>query len=215
MRASASTQEKSPTTTTKLLRVGLTGGIGSGKTHVGNLLQTAGYPVYEADAAAKRLMETDEELMTRIQKLFGEEAYLDDGELNRAHLAATVFPEPKKLQRLNNLVHPAVRKDFMRWSGGQAAAGHRLIFQEAAILYESGGHKQMDAMLTVYAPRLMRMARIKKRDGLSEADIAARMARQWSDAKKIRQSDFVIYNDGQDVRPQIDAAIKLLLARLD
>ena len=196
------------------LRVGLTGGIGSGKSHIGNLLQTAGYAVYEADEAAKRLMESDDQLVGRIRKLFGDDAYLDDGELNRKYLADTVFGAPKKLQRLNNLVHPAVRKDFMQWSAHQAKAGDRLIFQEAAILYESGGHKQMDAMLTVYAPRTMRIERIRQRDDIAPEAIAQRMDRQWPDAQKMRLADFTLFNDGQDVAPQIEAALKVLEGRL-
>ena len=178
-----------------MMVVGLTGGIGSGKTTVCRLFEVLDVPVYYADDRAKELMVTDSGLRESIQKLLGDEAYRKDGTLDRAWIAGQVFGNEEKLLALNGLVHPAVWRDTARWN--EKYHNYPYTLREAALLYESGGYKMVDVMLVVTAPEPLRIQRVRERDGLSEAEVRARMDRQWPQSEKDERADFLIVNDGQ------------------
>lgn len=177
-----------------MLKVGITGGIGSGKTTVCKIFETLGIPVYYADQRAKWLMTHDEELIAQIKKLFGDEAYGPDGALNRAYIAGIVFQDKNKLSQLNALVHPAVARDSEQWQTRQRGAPYTL--KEAAIMFESGSHRQLDRIITVTAPEELRIARVMQRDGTERSAVEDRIRRQMPESERIKRSDFVIYNDG-------------------
>ncbi|WP_088341335.1 dephospho-CoA kinase [Robiginitalea sediminis] len=173
-----------------MMRVGLTGGIGSGKSTVAAFFEDLGIPVYNSDAKAKALMAEDKTLQKEIIGLLGEEAFTE-GLPNREYIASQVFPDPERLGALNALVHPAVRKDFDRWAGEQQTP---YVIQEAAILFETGGYRNMDHTILVTAPEQERIRRVMQRDGAAEAAVRVRMERQWDDARKAALADFVVHN---------------------
>ena len=170
--------------------VGLTGGIGSGKTTVANFFEKLGIPVYIADNEAKRLMATSPEIRSEVIQLLGSEAYTIEG-LNRKYIANKVFKNKELLNELNAIVHPRVANHFMHWYKQQDSP---YVIKEAAILFENGGYKECDFMVVVTAPIATRIERLKKRDQSTEEEIEDRMKAQWSDAKKISLSDFSIEN---------------------
>lgn len=177
-----------------MMIVGLTGGIGSGKTTVGSLFAELGVPVYNSDEEAKKLMQSSKKIRRAITQLLGKEAY-NGGKLNRPYIAKKVFNDKELLQKINAIVHPEVKKDFSSWAEKQEKP---YVIQEAAILFENGSYKNYDRMILVKAPKALRIARLKKRDNSTEKDILERMRNQWSDAKKSRLSDFVINNKSLD-----------------
>lgn len=193
------------------LKIGITGGIGSGKSRVCRVFSALGYAVYEADARARTLMNENEVIREGVKNLFGADAYLPDGQLNRAWVGGIVFDNPEKLARLNALVHPQTRRDFQQWyQSSLALSGKAFVLKEAAILYESGSWKDADAVITVYAPKTTRLERVMRRDGIDEEAVLKRMAQQWPDAEKVRRADFVIYNDGtHSLAEQVREAIQL------
>lgn len=170
--------------------VGLTGRIGSGKSTILKVFDSLGVPCYDSDIQAKKLMEEDEELTSKIKGLFGDDIY-NGLEFNRSLLADLVFSDKKKLDDLNALVHPAVKKDFHMFIGQQNAP---YIIKEAAILFETGAVDDCDVVILVTAPERLRIDRVLKRDKSTEELIKSRMSHQWSDNKKIPMSDFVIKN---------------------
>ena len=170
--------------------VGITGGIGSGKTRIVELFESLGVPCYIADREAKRLMNEDADVKKTIIGLFGNEAYAS-GILDRTLLGDIVFTQPQKLNALNAIVHPAVAKDFKNWVDNQH---YPYVIKEVAILFETGGYKQVDKTLLITAPKETRIARVMKRDASSKKSIIDRMQNQWSDDKKIPLADFVIEN---------------------
>lgn len=177
------------------LKVGITGGIGSGKTTVCGIFELFGVPVYYADQRAKDLMVTDEELRRKISDLLGSQAYTSDGQLNRQWVANTVFGRPDLLRQLNSMVHPAVAKDSQQWHNTHQDAPYTL--KEAALLYESGNYLALDYMIEVFAPRQLRIQRVMERDSVSEEQVEARMKSQWPEWKKLIHADAVIVNDGR------------------
>ena len=192
-----------------MLKVGITGGIGSGKTTVCKVFETLGIPIYYADDRAKFLMNTDEFLVTEITKLFGEQAYLSKGELNRPHLASIAFSDKNILQKLNALVHPVVHQDSENWFLEQKNVPY--VLKEAALHFETGGYKMLDKMITVFAPKEMRIERVMKRDNRTVEEVEARINNQMPDSEKVRLADFVIYNDGsQSLIQQIYRIHKVL-----
>ncbi len=196
----------------KILKIGITGGIGSGKTTACHIFETLGIPVYYADDRAKALMTENADLVKSIKQLFGNDAYLPDGTLNRQHIADIAFHNPLKLNELNALVHPAVWLDGEKWHAAQTQAPYTL--KEAALLFESGGNKLLDKIITVVAPVEIRIERVLLRGGgtMKRSDVEARIAKQLSDEEKIKQSDFVIYNDGSHLlMPQVVAIHRLLI----
>ena len=184
-----------------MLRIGLTGGIGSGKTLVSSIFEKLGVAVYYADSAARRLMNSEAELKNGILSMFGELAYGNDG-LNRAYLAEAVFGDGEKLAGLNRLVHPAVRKDFIRWT--ELQGGSPYVLEEAAILFESGASKGMDLTVLVHAPEEIRIERVMKRDGVSREAVLKRMAHQFSEEELKKLADHILVNDGNEmILPQV------------
>lgn len=171
--------------------VGITGGIGSGKTTVAKMFTEKGIPVYIADTEAKKLMNTSSEIKEELIKLFGPKAYADE-ELNRSYIASEVFYDSDKLEKLNAIVHPRVGTHFSEWKIAQKAP---YILYEAAILFEKGAYKKCDYTILVTAPKAIRIERIKKRDNTTEKAIEARMNNQWPDKQKEKLADFVIENN--------------------
>ncbi len=176
-----------------MLKIGITGGIGSGKTTACKQFAILGIPTYYADAEAKRLMVEDKALVRQIKKVFGKEAYLKSGALNRKHIAAIAFSNKSKLAILNALVHPAVGRDTLKWFRTQKNCPFAL--QEAALMYESGSYKKLDYVIAVTAPVDIRVARVMKRDGISEKEVLSRINSQMDEQEKVKRADFVIYND--------------------
>lgn len=174
-----------------VLRVGLTGGIGSGKTTVAKIFELLGIPVYYADDAAKKIMNEDNELKAAIQKQFGAEAY-KNGELNRAYLSTKVFNDAFQLEILNSLVHPATIRDAARWMEGQKSS---YTIKEAALIFESGSAEYLDYVIGVYAPAQLRIERTMERNHVGLDDVTQRMNKQLDEDMKMKLCDFVIYND--------------------
>jgi dephospho-CoA kinase len=183
-------------------QVGITGGIGSGKSVVCRILACLGVPVYEADSRSKYLLVHDEQLREHIKVEFGEAAYLPDGSVNRAYLADQTFHAPERLQRLNQLTHPRVKRDYESWYAHQKAV---YVVKEAALLFEAGSDVDLDYIVVVTAPETVRLARVLARD-LHRSEKAVRdiMSRQWPDDKKIAKADAVLNNDGSTLLiPQV------------
>ncbi|MEX0986323.1 MAG: dephospho-CoA kinase [Bacteroidales bacterium] len=184
-----------------MLKIGLTGGIGSGKTYVSEIFQSLGVAVYAADTEAKRLMESDPAIIDALNKHFGQEVYLE-GKLNRSYLGEVVFKDQQALELLNSIVHPVVHNDFERWSADFKEDPY--VIEEAAILFESGGAEKMDYTLFVKADLKTRIDRVMKRDGVSEEKVMERINNQMDVLKKEKLADFIIYNENDSmILPQI------------
>jgi dephospho-CoA kinase len=196
------------------LLVGITGGIGSGKSTVCKLFSLLGVPVYTADDRAKWLMNHDSPLKEKILAVFGSESYLSNGELNRAYLAASVFSNPEKVAALNALVHPAVRKDFMDWVSQQTAP---YLIKEAALLFETGAAKELDCVINVSSPLRVRMARVLLRDPhRTEEQVNQIIDQQLPDEEKNERADFSIKNtDNKLLLPQVIALHEQLLRKAE
>lgn len=183
-----------------MLKIGLTGGIGSGKSTVAKIFETLGIPVYYADAEAKRLMNSSETLKKVIRQNFGEATYEND-QLNRKYLAGIVFNNPEKLELLNALIHPVTINDAEQWMQQQSAP---YSIKEAALLFESGAAENLDFIVGVYAPQALRIKRVMKRDGLTTDEIMKRINRQVNEEMKMKLCDFVITNNEQELLiPQV------------
>ena len=183
-----------------MLKIGITGGIGSGKSTVAKLFEVLGIPVYYADNAAKQLMNENETLKQQVQKEFGNEAYTN-GKVNRKYIADIVFANPEKLELLNSLVHPVTLQDAEEWMNKQDAP---YTIKEAALIFESGAQEQLDYVIGVYAPTPLRIQRTMQRDNISREEVMARMNKQIDETIKMRLCDFVITNDEQQmVIPQV------------
>ncbi len=185
-----------------MLKVGITGGIGSGKSTVCKVFEVLGIPIYYADDRAKWLMKNDPKLIDAIKQLLGKESYLENGDLDRKYIASIIFNDKSKLEKMNGIVHPAVWMDGERWNEEHKSAPYTL--KEAALLFESGGYQLMDRMICVFTPKETRMERVMSRDNANEAEVLARMDKQWDDEKKIELSDFVIHNyEGHSLIKQV------------
>lgn len=183
-----------------MLKIGLTGGIGSGKSTVAKVFETLGIPVYYADDAAKRLMNTDENLKKNIKKYFGEESYINNN-LNRSYIASLVFIDKIKLDLLNSLVHPATIADAETWISEQTTP---YVIREAALLFESGANIGLDYIIGVSAPLTLRIQRVIQRDGLTIEEVNLRIAKQMDEVEKMKKCDFIISNDEKQlVIPQV------------
>lgn len=177
-------------------RIGITGGIGSGKTTACKLFETLGIPVYYADERAKWLMNNDPELRQQLIETFGTETYQEDGTLNRPYLAQLVFNDQNQLNKLNGIVHPAVRTDGILWDEKHQDTPYTL--REAALLYESGIYQLLDQIICVTAPEDIRIARVIARDNTTAEAVKARINKQWPEEKKVALADFIIQNDGNN-----------------
>ncbi|PKQ44874.1 dephospho-CoA kinase [Confluentibacter flavum] len=173
-----------------MIIVGLTGGIGSGKTTVAKEFQALGVPIYIADEEAKKLMNTSKVLKRQLTNLFGEQAYVDN-ELNRPFIADIIFKNESYLQKMNAIVHPKVGMHFKKWASKQRTD---YVIKEAAILFENNGYKQCDFVITVTAPKNIRIERLLKRESTTKEKIEAVMNNQWPDDAKVKLSHFVIDN---------------------
>ncbi|MFQ5446082.1 MAG: dephospho-CoA kinase [Saprospiraceae bacterium] len=190
---------------TAALKIGITGGIGSGKTTICKIFETLSIPVYYADERAKFLMANDVALKAKIKSLLGEAAYVDGKTLNRDFIAGIVFSDARKLEALNTLVHPAVGEDYAQWHAAQSQVPYTL--KEAALLFESNGAKMLDKTIVVHAPVQLRIERVMARDGVSETAVRNRMDKQMDDGQKRKLADFVILNDGE--HPLIPQVVRL------
>ena len=173
-------------------RIGITGGIGSGKSVVSRLLRIMGYSVYDTDSEAKRLMESSLEVVQKLSECFGRDIY-HNGRLNRGLLSSRVFGKSDKIVLLNSIVHPVVRFDFYRWS---ESLNEEICVVESAILYVSRFDELVDEVWTVTAPEELRISRVRQRSGLTEEEVKKRMAAQLSEEEKQRRAVHIIWNDG-------------------
>ena len=190
-----------------MLKVGITGGIGSGKSLVCQVFHTLGIPVFNADLAARHLMENDADLIASIKALLGNEVYIDN-RLDRAKVSAIVYAHSEKLQHLNALVHPATIRYANEWFQLQSAP---YVIKEAAIFFETGSNRDMDTMIGVYAPLEVRVARTMKRGSLTREDVFAIIAKQMNEDEKMKQCDHIITNDDNlPILPQVLEIDKLL-----
>lgn len=171
--------------------VGITGGIGSGKTTVAKMFATLGVPIYYADDEAKKLMNSSSVIRESLISLLGEETY-SDGILNRKYMADKIFNDKDLLERVNAIVHPQVAAHFQTWTSQQ---NYPYLLKEAAILYESGSYKDCDKVILVTAPRETRIKRVMERDNVTRDEVEARMENQWSDSRKEELADYIIQNE--------------------
>jgi len=187
--------------------IGLTGGIGSGKTTIANYFATMGIPVYIADDGARRVMQSDV-ILKEVKAVFGQ--YIFDGKvLNRAKLAQIVFNDKERLAKLNAIVHPAVKRDFELWM--QEHKNFDYVIYEAAILFESGRYKECDIIITVTAPEEVRIKRVIERDKTTREQVLSRMKMQWDDEKRISMSNFVINNNNLKIaKEEVVKILKIL-----
>lgn len=183
-----------------MLRIGITGGIGSGKTTICKLFELLRVPVFYADDEAKAAMATDELLQEQLQAAFGQNVYID-GLLNRKMLAGIVFNNEAELKKLNSFVHPAVFRRYDQWVEKQQSA---YVIKEAALLFETGSYRDCDFTILVKSPLSLKITRVMKRDAISEADVLKRIGKQLSDVEKEKLADFVINNNEQQlIIPQV------------
>lgn len=184
-------------------RVGITGGIGSGKSTVCRIFEALGVPIYYADDRGKYLLTNDNALVESVKSNFGEQSYLPDGQLNRSYLAEVVFPEPAELEKLNGLVHPAVAIDFEQWVDGHK--GHPYLLKEAALLFETGSYKALDEVVCVFAPKGIRLERVLLRDiQRTKVQVEQIMEQQTSDRSRRELATYSIHNDAKSLLiPQV------------
>jgi dephospho-CoA kinase len=191
------------------LRLAITGGMGSGKSIVAHAMSVMGVPVYDCDSRAKELMVSDPYIVKELKRMMGDDCYLPDGSLNRSYLASRIFTDDSNINRVNSLVHPVVKKDFMKWSEMQATP---VVAVETAILYESGMVDVVDKILVVWAEYETAVARSVRRSSLSRSQVVSRMQKQMSADELLLLSDYSIFNDNDSaVLPEIVS----LLAELD
>jgi dephospho-CoA kinase len=184
-----------------ILKIGITGSIGSGKTTVAKIFEALGVGVFHADIEARGFYSSPE-VIRQVKLIFGNQVFDPDGQVDRKKIAQLVFREPEMLARLNDLIHPLVRERFRNWC--EEFAGNTYILYEAAILFESGYYKQLDKVILVTAPAELCISRVMERDGISRENVEIRMKNQWEEELKIGKADFVIINDGLTmVIPQV------------
>ena len=191
-----------------MIRIGITGGIGSGKTYVCQLLQQRGIPVYHCDDEAKRLMTESPLIRQRLTRFLGADAYTPSG-LNKPLIARYLFADQRHAERINRIVHPVVRQDFLLWTEQQQDAP--LVVQECALLFESGFQDTVDVTVEVYAPLHLRLQRAVQRDQATPEQIQARMAQQMDEEEKRQRADFCVLNDGT---ADLDAQLTQLLEQI-
>jgi dephospho-CoA kinase len=184
-----------------MLKVGLTGGIGSGKSLVSKIFTVLGVPVFRSDDVSKDLISNDKRIIEQVSGAFGAALY-KDGRLDRKRLSTIVFSDRNQLETLNSILHPAVDEEFKEWLNKQSDETY--IVKEAAILFESGRDRALDIITTVSAPEKLRISRVMERDGVTSQDVLLRMKHQLSEDERNSRSDVIIYNDGKSlVIPQV------------
>ena len=183
------------------LKIGITGGIGSGKTIVCEIFKLLGIPVFQADFVAGKLINSDAVIRSELISRYGNDIYQTDRKVNREKLAGIIFNDDAELEKVNKIIHPVVRNEFMNWVKNQEA---EYVIHEAAILFESGFYKMMDAAILVTAPEEMRIERVIKRNGLTRENVVSRIAKQWPDSEKRKFATFELINDNKSLLiPQI------------
>ena len=187
-----------------MLRIGITGGIGSGKTTVCAIFSTLGIPIYNSDERAKKIMMENQSVVNKLKAQFGSTIYFEDGSINRVLLSQIVFNDKEQLTKLNEIVHPAVFEDMIKWYAENQ--NYKYVLQEAAIMYESGSYKMLDKTILVYADQEIRIERVMKRDKVDRIAVLARMDKQMPESEKLKLADFLIYNNGESL---IDQVMKL------
>lgn len=193
------------------LKIGITGGIGAGKTFVAQVFKTLGIPYYNADVEAKILMNTNLEIRERLIDAFGQKTYDKEGRLNREYLASIVFNDTNRLHTLNSIVHPIVIKKGKDWGDSQLG---KYSLKEAALLFESGSYKDLDYTILVTAPEELRIQRVMTRDNLSRDEVLKRIAKQMSEKDKLNLANFVIINDEkQSLLSQIWKIHEILISK--
>lgn len=191
-----------------LVKLAITGGIGSGKSVVARMLSILGVPVYDCDSNAKRLMVSDAYIVSELKRMFGEECYEDDGTLNRQYVASCIFTDKQNIKRVNSLVHPVVKRDFESWAEKQNS---NLVAVETAILYESGIIESVDKVLVVWAERETAIERTVRRSGMNRSQVENRLDNQMSTDDLLLMSDYSLYNDGDEpLLPQVVALVEQL-----
>jgi dephospho-CoA kinase len=191
-------------------RIGLTGGIGSGKSFIAQIIEHMGYPVYYSDARAKELTKSNPTIKMGLISLFGEEVY-EGNKLNAKLIASKIFHNDELRTKVNELIHPIVRADFENWALNQNSA---LVFNEAAILFETNSYRNFDATILVWAPTELKIERVMKRENCSREAVLVRMNKQWSDEDKRKLADYSILNDNQTpILIQLEAIINNLLSK--
>lgn len=196
----------------KALRVtlGITGGIGSGKSYFSSSLRLRGIPVYDSDSEAKKLMLEDENIVSSLKELLGDQVYIS-GNLNKQLLASYVFSSPENALKVNSIVHPRVKKAFLEWADECFSMGHNIVAIESAILFEAGFNDIVDKVVMIHAPLDIRISRVMARDNTSKDKVMERIKLQMPDDQKMLKSDFVIENDGLvPLDDQIDKLISEL-----
>ena len=183
------------------LKIGITGGIGSGKTIVCEIFKLLGIPVFQADFVAGKLINSDAVIRSELISRYGNDIYQTDRKVNREKLAGIIFNDDAELEKVNKIIHPFVRNEFMNWVKNQEA---EYVIHEAAILFESGFYKMMDAVILVTAPEEIRIERVIKRNGLTRENVLSRIAKQWPDSEKRKFATFELINDNKSLLiPQI------------
>ena len=183
-----------------VLRVGLTGGIGSGKSTVAQIFEVLGIPVYYADVEAKRLMNEDKELMSAVKKIFGEQSYSNNS-LDRKYISSIVFSDPAKLELLNAIIHPATKRDAEKWMLSQTTP---YAIHEAALIFEAKVNERLDYVIGVSSPEELRIQRATQRDNVTREEVIKRMKQQLDENTKMKNCDFVLINDEQQLLiPQV------------
>lgn len=195
-----------------MIKIGITGGIGSGKSYISHLLEQRGIPLYDTDREAKRLTVTHPQIRKELSALLGTEVYRADGTLNKPLVANYLFSSSEHAGHINQIIHPCVYKDFLAWADRQAASGAEVVAMESAILFESGFQKAVDYVVMVYAPLDLRIKRAMLRDSASEEQIKARIAAQMDDEEKRRRADYVLFNDEKMSLEMQVAALEAWLA---
>jgi dephospho-CoA kinase len=186
-------------------KIGITGGIGSGKSFVANIIEKMGYPVYYSDVRSKELTNTHPIIRQGLIELVGENVYFE-GELDKKILASAIFSNDELRMKVNQLIHPIVRQDFEDWAKAQTSD---LIFNEAAILFETGAYRNFDATVLIYAPIELRLKRVLKRDIITKEEVLARINNQMSDEEKLKMTPYSILNDGESpLLKQIEEVIE-------
>jgi dephospho-CoA kinase len=193
-----------------MIKVGITGGIGSGKTYICKLLELMNFSVFYSDTEAKKIQNTNEYVRIKFTELFGEEAYTEEG-LNRKYIAEIIFGNPDAKKQLEEIIHPKVAEAFATWCEEKSSTDEKIVFIESAILYESGFDKMVDKVIMVYADDDVRIERSMRRDKADRKAIEDRIKNQGSDKDKCKKADFIIYNNPNDlINKQIFEIIKAL-----
>jgi len=193
-----------------MLKVGITGGIGSGKTTICRILENLGVPIFNSDQEGRVILDKDEAVKKEVMQIFDRDMYNSKGKLDRERMASVVFNDPRALNRLNAIVHPRVKEAFAEWCAEREDSTY--VVKEAAVLFESGNYHDLDKVVTVFAPQEDRIKRVMKRDDVGEEKVRKRMTFQYTDEERNDLADFILLNeDGVDLLPQVMELHEILL----